>query len=714
MVKKRCGHAGAEVDPHPYCDECAPTEASTSRICIPGFTCEHCDELQPIVWKLITRYRENKIRRRKINSDRREESVREICDNAKLSRRAATSAVSAVVIPDDTSTVDYRSESTEAQNQLFEFLDATPPGSDFSFPSMGSKKEVKKPSTSASAVTKATLAKKHARLLEQMEKEMAAANAPEDVKVSSKPTKTSSRASSTTSVKQTKRGRSPSPIVKEKKSRRSRSKSPVKHSSKTARHRSDSDRREKRRSPDRRSHSSQRQAKKRRSLSRSVSRQRKEKRSFRDEISRSRSRTPRRDTRRDQRSYSSQRSNRSYTLLLSQRRKAEQKEERRRHDVSYREDRYRSRSPRTRRTDRRSDSRDRRHRRHRASFSPSEVMKQAQKMFDSYREKQLAEDGEADDFDSDDEADLAEPSKTVFPFKEVIEIMATNSDVELKEGASFTSRGFQMASDDPTSNVKKEFKALTTSMGLVEATKLWQQDFAKRDAKKKKVKRGDFVKCSKLRSSLRSYKSGDDWLTMDPLYHEKQTYAWLAQPSTHIKVSQPDMIHMEGQMRSILRVINFQEVLNQTVNAGLEQAFEAEVMLKLHKCYKQATRDLIKLSTGMFCGIAQMRKDDILVRSPKIPAKLEFKMRHTEIAEVQNMFPEEVLVEIDGVYTQQLSATVMETYTGKGRGGYANKQTRQKGYSGYQGGNQQGGYHQDSYQREFKRGRGRGYQGGSR
>ena len=719
MVLKPCGHSSAEVDPHPYCDECAfdKTVNPKGRLCTPTRLCEHCRESTSLVWKLIDKYRSNKRRRRERVAEKRQDAIKEICADASISRAKALEAVTTVInsaeVTENTSTVDYKSVAEDADRQLFDFLNTTPEGSDFSFPGMGEKKVKKASSSATTASKKAALAKRHEALRAQMEKELAEADGPEDVPVTTT-AKTSSRASSTVSVKP-KRRPDLSPITKDKKQKRSRSRqrTPTKRSSNTkpSRNRSDSDRREKRRSSrERRSQSSKRRPTKRRSLSRSVSRHRQDKYARRD--SRSRSRSRKRDSFRERRSCSSQRSARSYTGLISQRRKAEEREERREQEDSYRDDRHRSRSPRTRKVDRRSHSRDRQRRHQRASYSPGEVFRQAKQMFESFREKQLIEEGDADD--SDDE-ELVEPSNAKFPFKEVIDVMATHSDVELKEGASYTSRGFQMASDDPSTNVKKEFKALTTSLGLVEAAKLWQEDFARRDAKKEKVKRGKFIKCNKLRSSLRAYKSGDDWLTMDPLYHEKQNYAWMAQPSEKIPVSQADIIYMEGQMRSILRVVNFQEVINQTVNAGLAQPFDVDIMLKLHKCNKQATRDLIKLSTGMFCGLAQLRKDDILLRSPKIPVKLEFKLRHSELADVQNMFPEELLVEVDGVYTQQLSTTVMERYTGRGRGGsHAGKQTQKRGYSGYQSGYQQGGYNQDQSQREFKRGRGRGHQGGAR
>lgn len=334
-------------------------------------------------------------------------------------------------------------------------------------------------------------------------------------------------------------------------------------------------------------------------------------------------------------------------------------------------------------------------------------------MFERYKaelERKAEEEKAYADPDSDDD-EPPEPNKTVFPIRDVIHIMAEHSDIKLTAGSDLGSKQFVMASDDPASQVKDEFLSLTTSSGLITAVKMWEEEFAAKDLKKKgqkKLKLSEMYKCGKMKAALRSYRSGDEWLTTDTLYHEQQAYSWLAEPSTKVQVLQSDLAFMEGQMRSILRVVNFVEVLNQTVNVGLVKPFDSEVMANLHKCNKQATRELTKLSTGMFCGIAQLRKDDILGRSPNIPPKLAFKLRHSPIANVTTMFPEDILVEIDGVYSQQLHTSTMEQYTAP------RNKARGRGKQQYH--NQRGDYQAgfDGYKREFKHDKGKGFQGSAR
>ena len=370
MVLKPCGHSSSEVDPHPYCDECALIKKvnSKERLCAPPLLCKHCRDTKAVVWKLIEQYRTNKTRRRKLTLKRRSDAIKEVCSSANISHNKAIPAVTAVtnpseVVTEDTSTVEYTPETEEADNRCLEFLKTTPTGSDFSFPDMGDKKK-KGTAAPTPAAKKAALAKKHEALLAQMQKELAEAEGPADIPVHSK-TRTSSRASSTASnITKPKRRSNLSPIPKDKRQKRSRSRqrTPTKRSSNVKRNRSDSDRRDKRDSREKRSVSNRRQAAKRRSLSRSVSRHRQDK--YARCTSHSRSRSRKRVTSRDRRSHSSQRSHRSYTGIVSQRRKAEEKVERRDQNDSYRSERHRSRSLRVLDVDRRSYSQDRRHGRH--------------------------------------------------------------------------------------------------------------------------------------------------------------------------------------------------------------------------------------------------------------------------------------------------------------------------------------------------------------
>ena len=307
--------------------------------------------------------------------------------------------------------------------------------------------------------------------------------------------------------------------------------------------------------------------------------------------------------------------------------------------------------------------------------------------------------------DSDNERVIVEPKKDIFPFREMIVMLAKNSDVELADCNRSSGGKHVMASDDTSGPPKPEFAALTTTVGVVSAIKLWEDEFKRKDTTRvKKVKKRELFKCDKLRSSLRSYKSGDEWANMDPLLHEKQQYSWLADPEKNMKISQNDVTYIELQMRNILRVASFLEVVNQCVNKGFEQKFDEDVMVKLHRCGKHATGDIIKLAANMFCGMGVLRRDEILNRSDRIPPKLASRLRHAPIGNARTLFPEELLVEIDKVYTQKLSNQALEKFASpnqrRGRGNFR---------GGYQGGYQQGGYNQYAYsgydnQSEFKRG----------
>ena len=268
----------------------------------------------------------------------------------------------------------------------------------------------------------------------------------------------------------------------------------------------------------------------------------------------------------------------------------------------------------------------------------------------------------------------------------MIELFAKHSDVELDEPAQGKGLKFTMASDDPTGSVKPEFAALTTTQGVRSAVSLWESEFYRKNTKRanKPVKSRRLFKCDKLRSSLRAYQAGDKCVNMDPLFYERQPYSWLAQPKQTMELLTSDITYMELQMRNILRVVNFVEVVNQTMNVGFNEKFDEDVMRKLHRCNKHATGDIIKLATNMFCGLATLRKDDILHRSQKIPEKFALQLRHEPISEARTLFSDTTLAEVDQVYTHKLSNTTLERAASSNRG-------KRGGYQNHQG-NYQGGY----------------------
>ena len=734
---------------HPYCDSCAfNAKIGRGLLCTPDNTCDTCKDVKPEVWIQLKQYRDYKVKRRERTLSKK--TIDSSTIDAVIHQVAHADSYRIV------QTVEYEEISDDSDSEVvvteqFDNLN-TDYSSSTSGSSMGGKKESKKLPVAATPKPNelsgvAAQLKVFEDQVAKMKVQMASSKTAADVSLSPDARRVDKPSTSAAAA----RAKSPSLPPKAKYQRKSS------RERRSAR-RSTSGERRKRKS---RSKSRRRSPRKvtRRSASRSISRSRDYKRSkrsrSRDRRSRSGTSTvryssPRRDSREDRRRSreprrkasrersNSRRRDRSHSdrrhrspslpaTPMSQRRMAEyrleKEEEQYRREADKRERRKRSRSPRER-DDRRTPSKERDYRqrmvrsneleqRYGKRSSP-QTEQRAVQLFEQYKaelERKADEERAFVDPDSDDD-EAPEPTKAAFPFKEVVNLMAEFSDVKLTAGDRFSSKQFAMASDDPSNVVEKEFLALTTTSGLVTAVKMWEEEFARKDLQKKgqkKVKLNELYKCGKLKAALRSYKSGDEWLTTDTLFHEQQAYSWLAEPSAKIPVLQADLAYMESQMRNMLRVINFIEVLNQTVNAGLQKPFEPEVMGNLHKCNKQATRELIKLATGMFCGIAQLRKDDIIQRSPNIPYKLAFKLRHSPLANVTSMFPEEVLVEIDNVYSQQLQTSTMERYTSS-RGG-----AKGRGKQPYHTprGDYKHGF--DGHKREFKHGqKGKGFQGSAR
>jgi len=280
--------------------------------------------------------------------------------------------------------------------------------------------------------------------------------------------------------------------------------------------------------------------------------------------------------------------------------------------------------------------------------------------------------------------------------------MAEFSDVNLSEPAQSPGLKFSMASDEAAAPVKPEFAALTTTKALYSAVELWQSEFKRKDTKRRKpVRHNELFKCDKLRSSLRAYKSGDPFVNMEPLLHERQPYTWLAAPVKSMEILHSDIRYMELQMRNILRVANFVEVTNQAMNKGFDKKFDEARLIKLHRCNRHATGDIIKLATNMFCGLAVLRKDDLLTRSYKIPEMHATKLRHSDIGSAHSLLPEELLAETDLAYTHKLSNTNLE------RAAYGNRGKQQRGgfhntRANYQGGNRPGRGHANWNTSEFK------------
>ena len=754
MVRKECKHTSIEADPHPYCDECAID--LRGRICTENDTCRNCQDISLDQWEVIHEYRAKKDDRRQAEKTKRLNFLHAkfgyFTKPFEITAEQATEAVEAVA---EANTADLFSDSSSLDsNHGFGTVDtrlhlfsSSSDKSELVFSDMG-KTSTKKPSTSEQskkneAGAAVLVAPDMAAQLKFMQSQSKAltdfmrASSAADVQVSPSPiVKTKPKVTaSAPAIQQPAAKRSHRLSQGREKERRSKSVS----RSKTNKDKSKSHSRSHKSHS--RSVSSRKKSKRKRSVS-SSSPDRKQRKSSRRKRSRDRSHSRRRrsfshgrkrKSRQYSRSVSSSSSSEDSRRDTSRDRRRKRKANRRSHEKRRanrsrsRDDR--SRSPRVRAPTRKSISRDKeiRHQRShefnstaRDEFEPyhdydyDQQGSYSQQRFDAVSQ----DDGPPSD-DSDAERVIVEPKKDLFPFREMIELFAKHSDIELSDCSRVSGNKHVMASDDVGGPPKPEFAALTTTVGVVSAIKLWEEEFLRKDTKRNKpVRKNELFKCDKLRSSLRSYRSGDDWANMEPLLHEKQQYSWLAEPDTKLKVKKTDVAYMELQMRNILRVANFLEVVNQTLNKGFELKFDEAVMKKLHRCGKHATGDIIKLAANMFCGLSLLRKDDIIAKSNRIPPKLASRLRHSPIGNARTMFPEDMLVEVDKVYTQKLSNQALERYATPGnrpnrghQGGYQGGY-QQGGYQQYQGGyhgSYQGGYGQQQHQSEFKRGQqGRG------
>ena len=753
MVRKTCGHQAIEDDPHPYCDICAVD--LRGGLCTKTDTCRNCVKAQPSTWAIINSYRDKREVRKKAERIRHLDFLHQsfgyfddVDKPTVITAQAALDAARALIARAETGEPSSSSSSNSDSSSLDETAapeDTANPdnfvySSDTDQDTMGSKKkgkEVKEPSAQSKAnaaghklMTEADAAARMKYLQHETQQMKAFMNAKSAADVPLTPPVAPVAPASQPKI------RSPPPVSRSHRlsqtrdvSRKRKSRSASKHRTRKARSPDSTSPKKKPRSSSRSKRSTSHRRK--RSASDSGSRKRKQKSASRSQSRGSKRRHTRSDSRQKKASkkhkkrYSYSRSPSSdssdsssgSSRHSSRRRRGSKRRSKRdkrrysRHSRDRSRDRSRrSRSPRKslqqQRNERDNDLRGQRSPQQRDTTQhEAQQRSYGQQEFNqslNYGNEQSTNirqfDSWADDYappsdDSDAEREIIEPKQDSFPFRDVIEILAKNSDVSLADPAQGRGLQFSMASDEVTGPVKPEFAALTTTKGIKSAVALWEAEFLRKDTKRKKpVRKRELFKCDKLRSSLRSYKSGDTFCNMDPLRHERQPYSWLAEPTSKMEILQTDMAYMELQMRNILRVVNFMEVVNQTVNAGFEQKFDEPTMKKLHRCNKHATGDIIKLAANMFCGIATLRKDELLGRSQKIPEKLTLQLRHAPIGDAQTLLPDEMLAEIDEVYTHRLSNTTLEraayaSQRGSRRGGFQNYQ------GNYQGGNRAGRGH---------------------
>lgn len=268
---------------------------------------------------------------------------------------------------------------------------------------------------------------------------------------------------------------------------------------------------------------------------------------------------------------------------------------------------------------------------------------------------------------SDSESDSSEdrepdaPSGYDFPFRDVIKLIAKNSDVNIIPLEGQTKRRKLRLASEGKRDDTPGFVALTTSPGVKAAVDEWMADFNDKDTRraKKAVRYCEAFKCKLLVPSMKTYTAGDKVLTLDALQTPSRKYGWLAEPAQRLTVWDSDIQHIEKMARGMVRVLNFQEAVHQTMNTALDDQFKPEVVAKLHQCSKQATKDMVQLASSWLCTIVQLRRDGILCYSDKIQKHHAQRLRHAPFAEDRELFPSELLEEVDKQHTQDLTNKTM-------------------------------------------------------
>ena len=136
-----------------------------------------------------------------------------------------------------------------------------------------------------------------------------------------------------------------------------------------------------------------------------------------------------------------------------------------------------------------------------------------------------------------------------------------------------------------------------------------------------------------------------------------------------IDVRKRDACHWEAQTRLALRILSLMELINQTLRQGSHAvgpvAFD-DLCTTSVKCVK----DLVKIVTGLFTNLIQLRRDAVLQRLP-LTADQSYELRHADMVTEQYLFPKELIREINLRHLQDLqNSALREKYTTPSRKNY--------------------------------------------
>ena len=264
---------------------------------------------------------------------------------------------------------------------------------------------------------------------------------------------------------------------------------------------------------------------------------------------------------------------------------------------------------------------------------------------------------------------------TEFPFKDVIRLIARKSEADIKDvQTKAQKRKLTLLSDENTEE-PADYAALTTASGIVAGVDAWFEEFFERDvtnAKGKPVRYKDMFRSKVLRPALKTYKEGDTRVRLAALDKPKKSYSWLPTPSKRHSISDQDLQYFEELARGGLRVVSFKELVNQALNASLaDRGSDAE---RLHRCSKEANKELLRIFTCLLGTCTQMRRDDVVSRiQDTLTTAQRARLRHADVVTETELFPPELLDELDKEFQSTLTTKAMQhtlrntSATGRGR-----------------------------------------------
>ena len=92
--------------------------------------------------------------------------------------------------------------------------------------------------------------------------------------------------------------------------------------------------------------------------------------------------------------------------------------------------------------------------------------------------------------------------------------------------------------------------------------------------------------------------------------------------------------------------MSFKELVNQALNASLaDRGSDAE---RLHRCSKEANKELLRIFTCLLGTCTQMRRDDVVSRiQDTLTTAQRARLRHADVVTETELFPPELLDELD-------------------------------------------------------------------